>query len=182
VRKEEIASRYGRALFQLALENKAQDQTLKEIGVLAQALVADEKLAEFAATPLLRSTAKEQAISKALENLKVSTLTKNFVMTLARRGRLEILRDIEVAFQNRMDEEAGVTRGTVVSAADLTAAQKSDITDVLSKIAGNKVAVTFQVDSKISGGLSAKVGGLTIDDSVQTHLKRLQYELNRRTH
>lgn len=182
MRREVIAAKYGKALYELAREAKTQDQIYAEIKLLAQVMTSDEGLADFADTPLVKAEAKEDAVAMAIQSLSLSQVTKNFVLTLARRDRLTLLGDVETAFLDQMDKDAGLTRGTVVSAAELNDAQKKDITAVLSKITGKKVAVTFKKESKIGGGLSAQVGGLTIDDSVQTHLKRMQDELNRRTH
>src|SRR5437868_4697254 len=67
----------------------------------------------------------------------------------------------------------------VVAQALSTDAKKSLETKI-SGVLKKKIVLTFQQDPKLLGGVVADVGGWTFDDSIDTHLKKLNEELNRR--
>jgi len=182
MRQEAIASRYGKALFQLTQASNNQERVTKELSVLATIFQNDPLLSAFADSPLVRDSAKEGALDLALSSLNLDQASRNFLLVLARRGRLGLLTDILNALQRQIDLHAGLTRGKVTTAAELSESEKKEITEMLEKVTSRKVTLNFFVDPKICGGLTAEVGGLSVDDSIRSHLKNLQEELNRRTH
>jgi F-type H+-transporting ATPase subunit delta len=79
-----------------------------------------------------------------------------------------------------MDIEEGVTRGVVRSAQALNDDAKKEIENKINKVLNKKIVLTYEQDPKLLGGVVAQVGGWTFDDSLDTHLKKLNEELNRR--
>lgn len=75
-------------------------------------------------------------------------------------------------------ELAVARRGEVVAhvtaAADLTAAQNSQLTEVLTRIYGHPVAVQLHVDPSLLGGLTIAVGDEVIDGSISSRLAAAQ--------
>lgn len=71
-------------------------------------------------------------------------------------------------------ELAVARRGEVVAhvtcAADLSAAQRSRLTDVLSRIYGHPVSVQLHIDPALLGGLQISVGDEVIDGAISTRL------------
>jgi F-type H+-transporting ATPase subunit delta len=86
------------------------------------------------------------------------------------------------AFETISDEDHGVTRGNVRSAATLSPESRQQIEDTVTKVTKKKVILNFTEDPKLLGGMVAQVGGWTFDDSLETHLTRMSEDLNRRTH
>ena len=48
-------------------------------------------------------------------------------------------------------------------------------------VLNKKVILTYKVDPSVIGGLIASVRSFTFDDSIDSHLKRMNEELKRRT-
>jgi F-type H+-transporting ATPase subunit delta len=71
-------------------------------------------------------------------------------------------------------ELAVARRGEVVAhvtaAADLSAAQRTRLTDVLSRIYGHPVSVQLHIDPSLLGGLQISVGDEVIDGAISTRL------------
>jgi len=71
-------------------------------------------------------------------------------------------------------ELAVARRGEVVAhvtaAADLSAAQRTRLADVLSRIYGHPVSVQLHIDPSLLGGLQISVGDEVIDGAISTRL------------
>ncbi|MCK5232495.1 MAG: ATP synthase F1 subunit delta, partial [Desulfobulbaceae bacterium] len=90
------------------------------------------------------------------------------------KRRADVLPDIADVFQEMVDEEQGISRGSVITAFELSDELKNKIQDKLEKVAGKKVIVTTQIDSSIIGGMIAKVGDLVLDGSIKSQLAGLK--------
>ena len=75
-----------------------------------------------------------------------------------------------------------MTRGTVKSAKPLSEDAKKDLESRINKILNKKIILTYKEESTLLGGVVAQVGGWTFDDSIETHLTKLNEDLNRRAH
>jgi len=65
----------------------------------------------------------------------------------------------------------------VVAAAELTDAQRTRLTEVLSRIYGHPVSIQLHVDPELLGGLSITVGDEVIDGSIASRLSAAQTQL-----
>ncbi|VBA60466.1 F0F1 ATP synthase subunit B/delta [Mycobacterium attenuatum] len=78
-------------------------------------------------------------------------------------------------------EVAVARRGEVVAqvsaAAELTAAQRARVTEVLSRIYGHPVTVQLQIDPELLGGLSIAVGDEVIDGTLSSRLAAAKAQL-----
>ena len=182
MRVTEVANRYAKALFEIASETKNTDTYNAELRAIEEVFNADESLQQFVLSPLVQSSEKENALEKAFEKANASQEIRNFFLLLAQKGRLPIMHDVVVAFRNHMDSAAGVTRGTVKTAHTLGGADQKEVTDLLGKLTNSEVVLDFGEDENLVGGLTAQVGSLTIDDSIQSHLNKMRDELNRSVH
>jgi F-type H+-transporting ATPase subunit delta len=64
--------------------------------------------------------------------------------------------------------------------ARLAQESRTKIEDIVTKVTRKKVILSFVEDAKLIGGTVAQVGGWTFDDSLESHLRRLNEDLNRR--
>ena len=182
MRVAEVANRYAKALFEIAAESKKAEDYYAELQAVEAVFNADESLQRFVLSPLVKAAEKETVLQKAFETAKASDDVRSFLLLLAQKGRLPIIHDVVVAYRNQMDSAAGVTRGTVRTAHSLGQAQQKEVTELLGKLTSSDVVLDFGEDETLVGGLTAQVGSLTIDDSIQSHLNRMRDELNRSVH
>ena len=175
----QVAIRYAKALYMLATENGSESQTYSQLQFLADAMEKDSAIMDFLTSPLIGREKKEKVFTDGL-NGKFAPETKNFLLLLAKKNRVHLVPEIVIAFQALMDEKSGVTRGVVKSPSPLTAEEQKEIENKVSKYTNKQVILTFEEDKSLIGGLVAEVGSYTFDDSLTSHLTRLNEELNRR--
>jgi len=177
----EVAGRYAKAVFELAVDNRTQDKVFSDLRELSRVFAEDKGIHEFLVSPLVTGEQRVAALQKALDNKGVSKEVVDLVYLLARKDRLGAFADIVNAFEAEADAANNVARGTVRSATTLGQDERKRIEDQVERVLKKKVILSYKVDPSVIGGLVAQVGSYTFDDSIASHLKRMNEELKRRT-
>lgn len=180
MRVSEVSKRYAKALLAVTKQKGVHAKALAELQVVAQALTSDAAIKAYFANPTISAEKKAQALKAAFTGKGVSDEVINTLVLLAEKNRSEIVDQVALAFQELLDVEEGVTRGVVRSAQPLSADSQKTLETKISGVLKKKIVLTFEQDPKLLGGVVAHVGGWTFDDSIDTHLKKLNEELNRR--
>lgn len=178
----EISARYAKALFDFATEGGNQDKVFFDLRALADLMDQDSQIKEFLVSPLVKSDNKSTAFKEALKDAQVSDEVVNFVLLLAAKDRLALFQEVVAAYQFLSDEAHGVARGTVRSTTVLNPDQRKEIEEIVAKVIGKQVIMTYKEDPSVIGGLIAEVGSYTFDDTITSHLRRLKEDLTRRAH
>ncbi len=181
MRSPELAKRYAKALFELAVDNRSQEKVLTELRSLDEAFSKDKETHEFLVSPMISPSQKEAVLKKTLEGKGVSKEVLETVLLLARNERLNVFSDLVHAFESEIDASNGVIRGTVRSASALAPEERKRIETTVENFLKKKVIMTYKEDPSVIGGLVAQVGSYTFDDSISTHLTRMNEELKRGT-
>jgi F-type H+-transporting ATPase subunit delta len=176
----EVSKRYAKALLAVTKQKGTHQKALAELTAVAQAFETDKTVKEYFENPTISPDQKASAIKAALGGKGLSDEVVNTLLLLAEKARLDILPEMVQAFRDALDAEDGVTRGTVRSAKPLSQEAQKDLENKIHKVLNKKIILTFQEDPKLLGGVVAQVGGWTFDDSIETHLNKLNEELNRR--
>lgn len=181
MRVSELAGRYAKAIFELAAETKTQDKVISDLRELEQIFTKDADVEAFLASPLIKADERAAVLQKALENKGIGKEAFDLVLLLARKDRLVLFADIVRAFEAESDTANNVCRGVVRSSVALGQAERQRIEDTVERVLNKKVIMTYKVDPSVIGGLVAQVGSYTFDDSIASHLRRMNEELKRRT-
>lgn len=181
MRSPELAKRYAKALFELAIDNRSQEKVFNDLRALDEAFTKDKETHEFLVSPMITPAQKEAVLKKTLEGKGAAKEVVETVLLLARNERLNVFSDLVHAFESEIDAANGVIRGTVRSASVLAPEDRQRIEQTVEKFLKKKVIMTYKVDPSVIGGLVAQVGSYTFDDSISTHLTRMNEELKRRT-
>lgn len=179
MRIPEVSRRYASALYEIAVAKNSQVQFLDQLREIRKAVESDKDLRAFLESPVVQPADKKNLFAGALKG-KASEEIVSLISLLADKNRLGILDTVVEAYQESIDDAHGVTRGEVRSASPLTAETQKKIEDIIGKVTNKKVILTFKHDPTLIGGLLAQVGGWTFDDTLNSHLKRLGEDLNRR--
>lgn len=171
-----VARRYAKALFALAKEEQALEQTVEQLQRMA-ALVDDPAIGPTLRSPLLSAERRRQLAQTLARELSLSDLLTRFVGVLADQQRLKQLPAMAEYFQLLLDQELGQVRITMRSARTLDAQQQEQIAGVFARLTGKQVVPTVAVDPELLGGVVVEVGSKVYDGSVRTQLERLAKEL-----
>lgn len=182
MRNIQIATRYARALYNIAKEKNEQDNVFSQMRVMEEAFRHDKEISEFVHSPVIRPTDKVKAMEKLVAAIPLTEILKNFLLLLAKKNRLPIFADVVTAYQTISDEANGVTRGVVRSAAVLGPEDRKRVEEIVSRATKKQVILTYKEDPTLLGGLVAEVGSYTFDDSLTSHLKRIKEQLTRSAH
>lgn len=177
----ELAHRYARAIYELAVDNRNQDKVFEDLRALELAFSKDKETHDFLTNPLVDVKTRVTVVEKALANKAISKEAADLIMLLARRDRFGIFKELVTAYEQQADNANKVCRGTVRSAVVLGQDDRRRVEATVEKVLNKKVIMNYKVDPTVIGGLIAQVGSYTFDDTISTHLRRLNDELNRRT-
>ncbi len=174
-----IAVRYSKALLALTKQKGLQAEALEQLKAVNQSLQSDLQLKEFFENPVVKPEQKAKILKVALSGQNFIEDVVSCLLLMADRGRLSLISEFVQAFQDGIDQEEGVTRGEIYAAKPLTKEAQAELEKKITQVLKKKIVLTFKEDPTLLGGVIAQVGGWTFDDSIETHLKRLNEELNR---
>ncbi len=176
-----IARRYANALF--AIGKKSGIQNLEKYGAslteLGSAVVSVPALDKVFKSPVVTAEEKKKVLGKVLSDMGADATVTNFCLLLADKNRLSSLREIANVYGKLLDEEKGVIRGHVLTAVNLDAKKQAAIKKQLEDKAGKSIALTFDVDKSILGGIVLEVGDRVLDASLRAQLAVLRETIKR---
>ena len=169
------ARRYAEAVFALAEESDTIDRWSGDLLTIAN--FADEpEVAGIVASNRVPRDEKMRLLDAGLKAY-VSPLAMNLVGLLAQRGKVGIARQVQVAFQEKVDEKRGVAHAIVTTAVPLDDGERQAIAARLSSITNKQIDVTAVVDPAIIGGIVARIGDELVDASTRSRLVALKRSL-----
>jgi F-type H+-transporting ATPase subunit delta len=172
------ATRYARALFDVALAEKADlsavDQGLAAFNGLLKQHPTLEKVLLNPAVPTSR---KCKTVAVVAERVGLHPVLTKLLLLLAGRDRLVLLPDLLETYRARVLDHQNVVRAEVTTAAPLAADRAQAIERSLARVTGQTVALTTRVAPEIIGGLVARVGSTVFDASVTTQLEKMRQRL-----
>ncbi len=174
---DNIAQRYGLALYELADEGKNLDDVAGDLESLKGLIAESSDLEKLLHSPVIDGDEKMRAMNTILERGGANSLTRRFIGVVAANNRLLVLADMISAYLAELSHRRGEITAEVTSARPLKDDQLQQLTESLRAKLGGKVAVEPSVDPSLIGGLVVRVGSRMIDASLKTKLQRLQFAM-----
>ena len=170
-----MAQRYAKALFALGQqEGMAKlEQYGENLSALEGVLEDSPELVRLFHIPISVAE-KQKVLSQVLDKLDVDPMIKNFCSLLAEKERLPLFEEIAEAFGKLLDEAWGVVRGKLLTAVSLSKEQQAGILARLEKQTSKQIALKFEVDPSILGGVVLQVGDNVLDASLRAQLAILR--------
>ena len=167
------ARRYAEALNQIATSENAVDEFAASLGRLRQALSGEVLRALRNPGVPLRSRRAAIEAATAGEPKAIRSLLD----LLLQRERIALFPQIAAAYADLVERRAGIVRGKVTTAKELSAREREDLVRRLERSSGKKIRATFVVDASLIGGAMVQVGDRLIDSSLRAQLDELRREL-----
>ncbi len=169
-----IALRYAGALFEVADERRALDQTAGDLQTLKQLLNDNPELRAALQNPTFDGVQQGRAITEIARAAGVSWILLHFLGVLAKNRRLFALDAIADAYLAELAKRRGEMTVDVSAARTLTEDQAARLTENLNLALAAKVRLNKKVDPSLLGGLVIKIGSKLIDSSIRTKLVGLE--------
>lgn len=171
------ASRYAKALLELAVEQKKVDSVEGDMNFFSQAVQGSHDLELLLASPIVKSDKKISIFEKAFEQFEELTMT--FMKLIIKNRREDILPEIADAFESQVKAYKGISPVTIVSARTLDPATKEMILNKISGLISGTPEVTEKIDESLIGGFVVRMGDTQVDASVASQLNNLKQRLTR---
>ena len=179
MRSEVIARNYADTLLTLAQRNGGASTAVEfqtAADELASLLNTEPRIRAFLSAPAISMDAKKAALRGALGG-RVPELFLRFVLVVVDKRRDNLLREIALAYRERVDEMMGRLRVDVTISHAPDAALQEEIRASLQARFGRDVIPTFHVDPELLGGMVLKVGDQILDGSVRSQAAGLRRRL-----
>lgn len=174
--KDQIANRYGTALFGFAQDQKCLEQLHQEAAVLLQVFQANPDFLQMMSDPVLDEDNKKQVLAKVTKQF--STEMKGFLQLLLAYKRFAAIIEILQNFNRHYDRYKKIGHGKAISAVKLSAEELQKVSQAYADKYGlNDLQLTNEVKPEILGGLILQVGDRRIDGSIQTKLEQIRTQL-----
>ena len=171
-----LAFRYARALAGAA-EAAEVPAVMEGLAAFETMLVGSQALRHALQSPAVAPARKRAVVSQLAEQLSLSGVVRRFLLVLIDHRRAAWLGEIREAFEAVMDDRQGLVRVDVVSARELSAAQRDGLVAELSRVTGRQARAQFSIREELIGGVLARVGSTVFDGSVRGQLETLKQRL-----
>jgi F-type H+-transporting ATPase subunit delta len=169
-----LADRYAQSLYDLACESKSQSQVAEGLSVFSKLLASSKDLQVAVHSPLVSREEQTNALAAILPAAGLSGLALNFILAIAKNGRIAAIEAIMKAYNDIAAKARGEISAEVTSAAPLTTEQTASLIASLKEKLGATPILKTKIDPSILGGLIVKVGSKMVDTSLKTHLNSLK--------
>ncbi|MDD4564031.1 MAG: ATP synthase F1 subunit delta [Eubacteriales bacterium] len=164
---------YGKALFEAATDRNKVDVIIEELKEISAIFEKNPGFFEFFKTPVISKPEKMQLIEQVFGG-HVSTETINFLLVLIDKKRMSSFYRIVKEYQKLINQEQGISQGTVFSVEPLTDIQLSSFEEKTSKLLRKNVKLVNKIDAFLLGGVKIFIEGKVIDASIRKQLQDLE--------
>jgi F-type H+-transporting ATPase subunit delta len=172
------ANRYAKALFDVALQEKADlAQVDRDLQAVAAMIAASPDLVQASNRGTVTEEKRKSLIEAVSKAMTLTPPVTKLLVLLAQTRRLNLLPDLERAYRERLLAHQNIVRADVKSAAPLSPEKTKALEESLARVTGKKVELSVSVDPELLGGVVATIGSTVYDGSVRTQLQRMRQEL-----
>jgi F-type H+-transporting ATPase subunit delta len=174
MRQTKVASRYAKALFDLALESGKLEEVRQDLLLIAG--VNHDEFKTLLASPVIRSD-KKIAVFEAVFSGKVQPITISFFKLIFAKGRAVAMAEIIEAFAELYRHQKGIKVVELTTAVPVSDAIVTEIKTLLSGNAflkGKSIELRAKVDPSILGGLVVQVDDQLFDASIKHDLQHIK--------
>jgi F-type H+-transporting ATPase subunit delta len=173
-----MAGRYGSALFDLALENKAVDKVKKDLESFDALVGGNANMLRLVRSPVFGADEQLRALSAILAKAGIKGMAANFLRVVTTNRRLFAVRDMIRAYHALVARHKGEVTAQVTVANKLTEKNLDALKSALKSVTGSKaIDLDVRVEPAIIGGLIVKLGSRMIDSSLRTKLNAIKFAM-----
>ncbi len=172
-----LASRYAKAVFELALEKKILNEINNDMILIDSVVKQSKELIHLLRNPVLKPK-KKKAILKAIFENKVQNVTLKFLYILTDNGREAYISDVAEEFQELYNEYNNIITANLTTAVKVEKDVMKRIVDLIEKETKATVKLKEVVDENIIGGFVLDYDDFEYDASIRHKIKKLKKEFD----
>jgi F-type H+-transporting ATPase subunit delta len=109
--------------------------------------------------------------------LGLAPQVRNLLAVLIQNDRIGAIHEVVIEYHKELQQRLGVHQVEVITARELSAADKDFLLKHVAELAHGQVEATFKLDASILGGVVVRIGSTVYDGSVLGRVERLKEEL-----
>ncbi|MFW6007345.1 MAG: ATP synthase F1 subunit delta [Halanaerobiales bacterium] len=176
--KNEIASKYSQALFDLGKENDNLVEIRDELNEVWQIIDDNYELKKVLFHQRILRDEKKEIIRKIFKD-EINQLVLNFLLLLIDKRRIFYLEFIINQFNQRVNQEEDIVEVEVTTAITLSDNLFNKLKNRLNQILDSRIIIEKKEDPSILGGMKLKIGNNIIDGSIKNRLNNLSDKLDK---
>lgn len=174
--RSDVQREYGGAIWLLAAEQNCTDAILEDVHTLQSVLAENPDYIKLILTPDILLEKRLGLLDEAFRG-NVHPFLLNFMKLLAERGHFAYLPDCLDEYCRKYDVANNIESVTVLSAVDLTPAQKKAIGEKLSAKLQKNIRLTVKVDPSVIGGICVQTSSQSLDGTVRNKINNIRENL-----
>ena len=171
------ASRYAKALLELAIEQQKVDAIESNMTRILTAAKETNEFQVFLDSPIINLDKKVAVLNSLFGEFE--PLTLSFLALITKNGRERLITEIAQSYISQLKEFKGIVPISITSARKLDEATKSTILAKINATVTGTLEITELVDESLIGGFIVTMGDKQIDASVASQLARMKQELTK---
>ena len=172
-----LASRYAKAVFELALDKKLLNDINNDMKLIDSVTGESKELMTLLRNPVLKPK-KKKAILKAIFENKIQAVSLKFLFILTDNGRESYIRDVAEEFQELYNEYNNIIKASLTTAVKIEPEVIKDIVRLLEKQTNATVDLQKNIDENIIGGFVLDYDDFEYDASIRHQIKKLKKEFD----
>ena len=177
MKSTKAASRYAKALLEIAIEHKKVDSILGDMNFLSQVSTESKDFEIMVSSPLVKSDKKIKIFEVIFEQFEKETMS--FIRLITNNNRENILPEIAMSFDTLVKEHRGIVPITIVTATKLDSATKEAILAKIRATVKGELEVIEELDESLIGGFLVKMGDIQVDATISNQFNNLKQSLIR---
>jgi len=170
-----FVARYARAFADVVTQEKLDTAALdRQMDDFLLTWDASAELRDLFVNPAVAALQKVAILDKMNAKLGLRKELRNLLAVLINNDRIGQVHEVAAAYRAELQERMGIRQAEVVTARELSEAERATLVAGIGKVAGSRVEASFKLDKSILGGSVVRIGSTVYDGSVRGRLERLK--------
>lgn len=172
---ESVASRYGLALYSLALEENKIDSWQKDVKTLKSIFEENTDFIMILGSSFLSLEERIEILEKTLVGVDKNIVA--LIDVIMENNRTDLILDVFESFNSYCNQYRGVSEGLIYSTLKLDQTVIDQIEKKISKIENNKVELKNVIDPSLIGGVKIVIKDRIYDGSIKHSIEMMKKDL-----
>ena len=172
---ENLSSRYGLALYSLAIDENKVVQWQEEVKELTRIFKENTDFIMVLGSSFLSLEERQEILKKSLVGVDKNIIA--LILVVMENNRTNNLLEIFESFNSYCNEYRGVSEGLIYSTLRLDQKVINQIEEKIGKLENQKVELKNVVDPNLIGGVKIVIHDHIYDGSIKHHLEMMKKDL-----
>jgi len=176
MRTHRAATRYAKAIIELAQEQKVLDAVYDDMKLFTAVVEQNRVFSVMLKNPIINHD-KKQNVLHALFDSRMNKLSLLAFDLITKKNRESILAEVSTEFQVQYNTLKGLQVADITSTIKLDDNLRKKFNELVEDVSGKKADLNEIIDESIVGGFILNVGDRRLDQSIKTKLHNIKREL-----